>query len=139
MRRCLGWVMALGLGLAAGSCAHRAMRPSEPPTSVVTAEPQPGGVFVQVRDSTGRTPLAYANVRIPGRKVGGMANEDGEVLLQGVRRGWTHVRAMSAGYLPSEDSVYVRPGRVHTLRLKLRVDPAGNPPDYFERPMKPKR
>ncbi len=138
MRLHAGLAALLGLELTAGACAERSGRHSGTPASVVTRAAQTSAVFVQVRDTVGRYPISYASVRIPELRLVVVADEEGASLLEGVRPGWAHIRVMSPGYILAMDSVLVRAGKVDTLRFKLRADPEGNPPDFAERPMKPK-
>lgn len=128
--RVVNRVSAAIVALALASCAEHSSSVAVPASTVARTAQVAGGVFVQVRDSTG-APIVGASVRVLERRLGALTDEFGRALVKNVPAGLARVQVAIIGYVQVEDSVVIQPGKVDTLRFRMASDPHANPPDVF--------
>ena len=89
----------------------------------LTGTPQPGPrstcVIVGKLLTARGVPVAFANVVIPGTRVGTLTDEEGEFVLKGVSPGQFMIRFRAIGSPPYAEALTLTPG--DTLRREFRI------------------
>ena len=111
--------VVLGLVLGMSLMGAVAQRPAAQPGSERTPD-STGALHITARDSVTGVPLESMSVFVLGRRMGGMTDEKGVLVLGGLPIGTSVLKSISIAYHERLDTVVVRRSMCDSIVVRLK-------------------